>query len=75
MSSDGVWDSDGNEMVPLLTLLDYKRQRKELRQALRGLLRGYDGKNPCWCGMVTGNPMMPTHSAACVAARRALVGD
>jgi hypothetical protein len=51
-----------------------KAERKvtRLREALKGLASGPYGAPPCWCEMRVGNPMVKSHSDACLAARAAL---
>lgn len=44
---------------------------KLLTLALRDLSTEAQGER-CWCEFAIGNPMYPTHTAACLQARRAL---
>ena len=44
---------------------------EQLKEALIGLSsKSHDG--PCWCEMAGNHPLVHSHSAACLAARKAL---
>ena len=49
----------------------------ELREEIRGLRAALDALSigDCFCGKGIDNPMLPSHTTACVLARKALAGD